>query len=69
MHYCHLIFIDFCGYIPVAYTTLNKLLAFFTHKFSYWGPSVQSYRHEYCDRKCVWLQQSFVIIIGHQARY
>jgi len=29
MHYFVLIFFDFCGFISVAYTTLNKLLAAF----------------------------------------
>jgi len=31
MHYLVLIFFDFCGFISVAYTTLNKLLAVFIY--------------------------------------
>ena len=45
MHNVQLIFCDFCGFISIAYTTLNKLLAVF-----YRAMHFSAKRGIYCDR-------------------
>ena len=62
MHYFVLIFFfDFCGFISVAYTTLNKLLAVFFIYNLYKPRGVREDGHAHCTAVLVLSSAAFYI--------